>query len=82
MGKTVDVVKIILIVIVGMFIPFLGSLAITYNMDLTKTSDLLKIGSTFGWFLLIFAIELVVVYLYYNLSNKFSEKKLKDYGKK
>ena len=82
MGKNIDVVKIILIVIVGMFIPFLGSLVITYNMDLTKTSDLLKIGSTFGYFLLIFGIELVFVYLYYNLSNKISEKKLENYKKK
>ena len=82
MGKNVDVAKIILIVIVGMFIPFLGSLVITFNMDLTCTCDLLKIGSTFGWFLLIFGIELVVVYLYYSLSNKLSEKKLEDYRKK
>jgi len=82
MGKNIDVVKIILIVIVGMFIPFFGSLVITYNMDLTKTSDLLKIGSTFGYFLLIFGIELVFVYLYYNLSNKISEKKLENYKKK
>jgi len=82
MGKNIDVVKIILIVIVGMFIPFFGSLVITYNMDLTKNSDLLKIGSTFGYFLLIFGIELVFVYLYYNLSNKISEKKLENYKKK
>jgi hypothetical protein len=82
MSKNIDVVKILLIVIIGMFIPFLGSLAIVYGMDLTNSDDILKIGSTFGYFLLIFAIELVIVFLYYKLTNKMAEKKLEKFKKK
>lgn len=82
MSKNIDLVKILLIVIIGMFVPFLGSLSIVYGMDLTNFNDILKIGSTFGYFLLIFAIELIVVYIYYNLTNKFAEKKLGEIKKK
>ena len=48
---------ILAIVIIGMFIPFLGSIVITFGLDFTNVDNLMKIGSTFGWFLLIFAIE-------------------------
>jgi len=54
MGKTRDLIQILIIVIIGMFIPFLGSILITFGLDVTKLDDLLKVGSTFGWFLLIF----------------------------
>jgi hypothetical protein len=76
MGKNRDVVSILIIVIIGMFIPFLGSIAITFGLDLTKADNLLKISSTFGYFLLIFGIELIIVYIYYKTTNKIASKKL------
>jgi len=80
MGKNIDVVKIILIVLIGMFIPFLGALAITFGLALNDTNDILKIGSTFGYFLLIFGFELIVVYLYYKITNTIANIKLKKGG--
>jgi hypothetical protein len=82
MSKNIDVAKILLIVIIGMFIPFLGSLSIVYGMDITDSDDVMKIASTFGYFLLIFAIELIIVFIYYNISNKMAEKKLEEAKKK
>lgn len=82
MSKNLDIAKILLIVIIGMFIPFLGSLTIVYGMDLTNSSDILKIASTFGYFLLIFAIELLIVFVYYKATNKIAEEKLKENKKK
>ena len=72
MGKNRDLIQILLIVILGMFIPFLGAIAISYDFDLWK------IASTFGYFLLIFAVELLVVYLYFTVSNKIAAKKLEE----
>ena len=82
MGKTRDTIQILIIVIIGMFIPFLGSIIITFGLDITSMYNLLKIGSTFGWFLLIFAIELFVVYLYYCITNKIASKKIDKYKPK
>ena len=82
MSKNIDIAKILAIVIIGMFIPFLGSLAIVYGMDLTNFDDILKIGSTFGYFLLIFGVELIIVYLYYAISDKVAGKKLDEYKPK
>jgi hypothetical protein len=82
MGKTRDTIQILIIVIIGMFIPFLGSIVITFGLDITNMDNLLKIGSTFGWFLLIFAIELVVVFLYYKITNKIASKKMAKYKPK
>lgn len=79
MGKHRDLTGILLLVIIGMFIPFLGSIAITYGFNFTQIDNWLKIGSTFGYFLLIFAVELLFVYIYFTLSNKFAEKRLKKY---
>ena len=76
MSKKIDLMTILAIVIIGMFIPFLGSIVITFGLDFTNFNDLLKIGSTFGWFLLIFAFELIVVFIYYKLMNKIANKKL------
>ena len=78
MGKKTDLISILVIVIIGMFIPFLGSIVITFGLDFTNFNDLLKIGSTFGWFLLIFAIELIAVFIYYKLTNKIANKKLEE----
>ncbi len=76
MGKNRDLIQILALVIIGMFIPFLGSITITYGLDLTNVNNLLKIGSTFGYFLLIFAIELVIVFLYFTITNKIAGKKM------
>jgi len=77
MGKHKDTAGILLMVIIGMFIPFLGSIVITFGLDITNLENWLKIGSTFGWFLLIFGIELILVILYYTISNKIASKKIK-----
>jgi hypothetical protein len=82
MGKTRDLIQILIIVIIGMFIPFLGSIIITFGLDITNMDNLLKIGSTFGWFLLIFGIELAVLYLYYHITNIIARKKLDNYKPK
>jgi len=76
MGKNRDLVIILSLVVVGMFIPFLGSMIINYGFNLVK------IGSTFGYFLLIFAIELAAVYLYFTISNRVAIKNIEKYKKK
>ncbi|MEF8879189.1 MAG: hypothetical protein V5A64_02200 [Candidatus Thermoplasmatota archaeon] len=77
-----DLIQILIIVIIGMFIPFIGSLMINFNLDVTKPASLLKIGSTFGYFLLIFGVELLLVFIYFHVSNKISAEKIKRYNKK
>ena len=82
MGKNRDLLQILIIVIIGMFVPFLGSIVITFNLDITNINNLLKIGSTFAWFLIIFAVELSLVYIYYHISNKIANKKIDKYKPK
>jgi len=82
MGKNRDLVQILIIVIIGMFIPFLGSIIITFNLDITDANNILKISSTFLWFLIIFAIELAIVYIYYTVTNKLVNKKMDKYKPK
>jgi len=41
-------------------------------------NDLLKIGKTFVWFLLFFGIELLVVFVYYQITNKIAGKRFKE----
>lgn len=79
MGKNKDLVGILLIIIIGMFIPFLGSIIISYGFNFTDLNNWLKVGSTFGYFLLIFAVELLAVYIYFKISNKIAEKKIGKY---
>ena len=76
MGKNKDLIQILIIIIIGMFIPFLGSIIITFGLDITNMNNLLKIGSTFIWFLIIFAIELIFVFFYYQITNKIAGKKI------
>ncbi len=78
MGKNSDLAILLSIVVIGMFIPFIGSVAITFNMDITQINSWYKIASTFGWFLLIFAVELAIVLLYFTLTSRIANKKLKD----
>jgi len=82
MGKNKDLIQILIIIIIGMFIPFLGSIIITFGLDITNMNNLLKIGSTFVWFLIIFAIELVFVFFYYQITNKIAGKKMNKYKTK
>jgi len=79
MSKNKDLVQILGIVILGMFIPFLGSIVIVFGLDLTYFDNILIIVSTFLYFLLIFGIELIVVYLYFGISNKIAGEKLKKF---
>ena len=79
MGKHRDLAGILLLVIIGIFIPFFGSVAITYGFDFTKMGDWLKLGSTFVYLLLIFGIELLAVFLYFNITSKIASKKIKKY---
>ena len=76
MGKNRDLIIILSLVVVGMFIPFLGSMIINYGLNLVK------IASTFGYFLLIFGIELGVVYMYFAISNRVANKNIKKYNEK
>jgi hypothetical protein len=82
MGKTRDLAKILSIVILGMFIPFLCSIILTFNLDIKSTTDLLKIAISFGYFLIFFGLELFVVYLYFQISNKIARKKFQKYKPK
>ena len=78
MSKVKDIIQILIVVIIGILIPFVGSIIINFNMDITNVNNMIKIGSTFLWFLLIFGIELVIVYLYYQISNMISSKKFDE----
>jgi len=82
MGKNIDLVQILALVLIGMFIPFVGSIALTYGLDFTDLNGWLKIGSTFGYFLLIFAVELGLVILYFTISNKIASKKIDKHKSK
>jgi hypothetical protein len=73
MGKNRDLIQILLIILIGMFIPFLGAMTITYGFNLYR------ISSSFGYFLVIFGIELAIVYLYFFLTNWSAQKKLKQF---
>lgn len=82
MSKNTDLLMILSIVIIGMFIPFFGSIVITFGLDISLIDSWYKIGSTFGYFLLIFAVELLVIMLYFTISNKIFGKKLDKMNKK
>jgi len=82
MGKTKDLIQLLIIVIIGMFIPFLGSIVITFGLDIKNFDNLLKISSTFCWFLIIFGIELFVVFSYYQITSKIASKKIDKYKPK
>ncbi|MEM0466022.1 MAG: hypothetical protein QXL17_04595 [Candidatus Thermoplasmatota archaeon] len=72
MGKNRDIIQILMLVLLGMFVPFLGSVTVMYGFDLVK------IAKTFGLFLVIFAFELGIVYAYFSLTNRSAAKKLED----
>ena len=76
MGKNRDLVVILLIVILGMFIPFLGSLLIMFELDVGAYESWMVIVKTFGWFLFIFVLELGAVYLYFTITNNLAQRKI------
>ena len=76
MGKNIDLIQILMIVIAGMFIPFFISLIINYGLDLSNIEGLIKVFSSFGVFLIIFGIELVIVYFYFLITNLIANKKM------
>ena len=82
MGKYRDIIQILLIVILGMLIPFLGSIILTFNLDITNTNNLLKIIFAFGYFLIFFGIELVIVILYFQITNKIAGKQIEKFKPK
>jgi hypothetical protein len=82
MGKNLDLIQILLIVITGMFIPFLGSLIIVFDVSPATTVGLITIGSTFGYFLLIFGLELAIVYVYFYSTNAIAQRKIDKEAKK
>ena len=82
MGKNIDLIQILTLVIVAMFIPFLISIIINYRLDLSNMGDLIKIFSTFGLFLLFFGIELIIVYLYFNITNLLAKRKMNNQKEK
>jgi len=82
MGKYRDITQILLIVIIGMLIPFLGSIILTFNLDITNTNNLLKIFFAFGYFLIFFGIELVIVILYFQITNKIAGKQIEKFKPK
>ncbi len=70
MSKNRDLIQILLIVTIGMFIPFFTSISIVYGLNLTS------ILQTFGYFIIVFGIELGVVYGYFSITNWYATKKL------
>ncbi len=76
MGKKRDLIQVLLLILIGMFIPFLGSITLSYGF-VPKT-----ILITFLYFLVIFGFELGFVYLYFTLSGKRANKKMEQYKPK
>jgi hypothetical protein len=76
MGKNRDLLKVLLLILVGMFIPFLGSIALSYGFTPQK------IVVTFLYFLAIFGLELGCVYLYFTLSGRRASRKIEQFTKK
>jgi len=82
MSKNTDLIQILSLVIIGMFIPFIGSIVISYNVDLGDFNNWLRVGKTFLYFLLIFGIELLFVILYFTITKKIATKKINNYKNK
>jgi len=82
MGRHRDLIQLLLIIIIGMFIPFFISITIVFNLNLSLSDGWMSILSTFGYFLLIFAVELGIVFLYFRLTNLIAEKRAEKKNKK
>ena len=75
-------IQVLLIIIIGMFIPFLVSIIVEFQLDITNLNHIFRIGSTYVWFLIIFGIELFFVFLYFHITYKIASKKLDKYKPK
>ena len=78
MSKNKDLIQILIIVTIGISIPFFLSLIISYNIDLSNLQNIIKIFLTFSLFLIIFAIELILVYVYFFITNLIANKKINN----
>lgn len=76
MGKNTDLIKVLLLVLIGMFIPFLGSITLSYGFIPGK------IAVTFLYFLVFFGLELGSVYVYFTLGGRQANKKMERYKPK
>jgi len=76
MGKNADIVKVLLLVLIGMFIPFLSSITLSYGFIPGR------IAVTFLYFLGFFGLELGVVYLFFSLGGRRASKKMEQYKPK
>jgi hypothetical protein len=76
MGKNRDLLQVLLLILIGMFIPFLGSITLSYGF----TAE--KILVTFLYFLGFFGLELICVFLYFSLSGRQANKKMEKYKPK
>jgi hypothetical protein len=70
MSKNRDLLIILLIVTFGMFIPFIVSITLVYGFQFSS------ILITFGYFIIVFGIELGIVYGYFSVTNYLALKKL------
>ncbi|MEF8847518.1 MAG: hypothetical protein V5A68_00060 [Candidatus Thermoplasmatota archaeon] len=82
MAENKDLIQILTIIIIGMFIPLSGSLMLSYGTNILKIDGLIQLITTFIYFLIIFAVELLLVFLYFIISSKIADKKLEDYKPK
>ena len=76
MGKHKDIIQLLLLILIGMFVPFLGSITIIYGFKPDK------IGVAFAYFLVIFGIELTLVYFYFSAGSKKANIKMAKYRPK
>jgi Zn-dependent protease with chaperone function len=76
MAKHRDVLQVLLLVLVGMFVPFLGSIALTYGLEIEK------IGLTFVYFVALFGVELFIVFLYFTVTSRYATKHLEEFKQK
>ena len=76
MGKNTDLAKVLVIILLGMFIPFLGSITLSYGFELRS------IVVTFLYFLGFFGVELGAVYVYYTVSGRRANTRMMKYKPK
>jgi low temperature requirement protein LtrA len=76
MGKNRDLLQVLLLILIGMFIPFIGSITLSYGFEPNT------ILVTFLYFLVFFGLELGFVYLYFTLGGRRANKKMEKYKPK
>jgi len=75
MGKNKDLAQILTLVILGMFLPLLGSVMVVFKLNILEIDDLIKIGLVSIVFLILFALELLAVFLYFLVTSETASKK-------